>query len=82
MSKELAIVGSAVFLVIGPGFVAGLVPWWISRWRVEAFFSWRRCFSVLLGACCSRWGSLASSILLSDSHCKAWVRRPLSSQPR
>ena len=31
-----AILGPAVFLVIAPGFVAGLVPWWISRWRVEA----------------------------------------------
>jgi len=34
----LAIVGSAIFLVIAPGFVAGLVPWWISHWRVEAPF--------------------------------------------
>jgi len=32
----LAIIGSAVFLVIAPGFVAGLVPWWISQWRLEA----------------------------------------------
>ena len=31
----LAIIGSAFFLVIAPGFVAGLVPWWISRWRLE-----------------------------------------------
>ncbi len=30
--------GSAVFLVIAPGFVAGLAPWWISRWRLEAPF--------------------------------------------
>jgi protein-S-isoprenylcysteine O-methyltransferase Ste14 len=36
--KVSAIVGSAVFLVIAPGFVAGLVPWWISRWRVETAF--------------------------------------------
>ena len=36
--KVLAILGSAVFLVIAPGFVAGLVPWWISRWRLEAPF--------------------------------------------
>jgi protein-S-isoprenylcysteine O-methyltransferase Ste14 len=34
----LAMLGSAVFLVIAPGFVAGLVPWWISRWRLEAPF--------------------------------------------
>ena len=36
--KVLAIVGSAVFLVIAPGFVARLVPWWISHWRLEAPF--------------------------------------------
>jgi protein-S-isoprenylcysteine O-methyltransferase Ste14 len=38
MRKVLAIIGSAVFLVIAPGFVAGLAPWWISRWRLEAPF--------------------------------------------
>jgi protein-S-isoprenylcysteine O-methyltransferase Ste14 len=31
----LAVIGSAVFLVIAPGFVAGVVPLWISRWRVD-----------------------------------------------
>ncbi len=36
--KVLAIIGSAVFLVIAPGFVAGLVPRWISHWRLEAPF--------------------------------------------
>jgi protein-S-isoprenylcysteine O-methyltransferase Ste14 len=36
--RVLAIVGSAVLLVIAPGLVAGLVPWWISRWRLEAGF--------------------------------------------
>jgi protein-S-isoprenylcysteine O-methyltransferase Ste14 len=36
--KVLAIVGSGVFLVIAPGFIAGLVPWWISHWRFEAPF--------------------------------------------
>jgi uncharacterized membrane protein len=38
MRKVLALLGSAVFLVIAPGFVAGLVPWWISHWQVEAPF--------------------------------------------
>src|SRR5215470_7392116 len=33
--KISAIAGSAIFLVIAPGFVAGLVPFWISRWRFE-----------------------------------------------
>jgi protein-S-isoprenylcysteine O-methyltransferase Ste14 len=36
--KISAMVGSAIFLVIAPGFVAGLVPWWISGWRLEAPF--------------------------------------------
>ena len=34
----LAIIGSAVFLVIAPGFIAGLVPRWISGWRLAAPF--------------------------------------------
>jgi protein-S-isoprenylcysteine O-methyltransferase Ste14 len=38
MRNVLAIIGSAVFLVLAPGFVAGLTPWWISRWRVEPPF--------------------------------------------
>ena len=33
-----ATIGSAVFLVIAPGFVAGLVPWWISHWRLQPAF--------------------------------------------
>ncbi len=36
--KVWAIVGSAIFLVVAPGFVAVLVPWWISGWRLEAPF--------------------------------------------
>ncbi len=36
--KVSAIIGSAIFLVIAPGFVAGLVPWWISRWRFANSF--------------------------------------------
>jgi protein-S-isoprenylcysteine O-methyltransferase Ste14 len=38
MRRALAVVGSAVFLVIAPGFVACLAPWWISHWRVKAPF--------------------------------------------
>jgi protein-S-isoprenylcysteine O-methyltransferase Ste14 len=38
MRKFLAVVGSAVFLVIAPGLIAGWVPWWISHWQVEAPF--------------------------------------------
>jgi protein-S-isoprenylcysteine O-methyltransferase Ste14 len=33
--RALAVLGSLVFLVVAPGFVVGLVPFWISRWRIE-----------------------------------------------
>jgi hypothetical protein len=36
--KVAAIAGSALFLVIAPGFVAGLAPWWISHWRLQSAF--------------------------------------------
>jgi protein-S-isoprenylcysteine O-methyltransferase Ste14 len=36
MNKAGAAIGSLVFLAIAPGFVAGVVPWWISRWEMEA----------------------------------------------
>jgi len=31
--RASAIAGSVLFLLLAPGTVAGLVPWWISRWR-------------------------------------------------
>lgn len=34
MSKVRAAVGSALFLVVAPGVVAGLIPWWITGWEV------------------------------------------------
>jgi len=34
MRRILAILGSAIFLVIAPGIVAGYVPWLICRWQV------------------------------------------------
>lgn len=36
MRRSLAVLGSAVFLVLAPGIVAGLAPWWISRRRADA----------------------------------------------
>ena len=36
--KVAAILGSAVFLVVAPGFVAVLAPWWISHWRLQPPF--------------------------------------------
>lgn len=40
MQRAWAVFVSALFLVIAPGTVAGLVPWWISGWRVESSPSW------------------------------------------
>ena len=36
--KMLAVLGSALFLIIAPGIVAGFMPWWISKWNVQAPF--------------------------------------------
>ncbi len=33
MSRARAILASAVFLVLAPGSIAVLVPWWICRWQ-------------------------------------------------
>ena len=35
MRRFLAILGSAIFLVIAPGIVAGYAPWAISHWQVR-----------------------------------------------
>jgi protein-S-isoprenylcysteine O-methyltransferase Ste14 len=33
--RTSAILGTAAFLLLAPGTVAGLIPWWISRWRLR-----------------------------------------------
>ena len=38
MRKLTAVAGSVVFLVVAPGVVAGLVPWWLTGWHVGS--SW------------------------------------------
>lgn len=35
MGKPLAAAGSAVFLVLAPGVVAGLIPWWLTGWQIR-----------------------------------------------
>src|SRR5436190_23636003 len=41
MRKARAAVGSLVFLLVAPGVVAGLVPWWVTGWNVrEPFAHW------------------------------------------
>ena len=34
--REPAVLGSALFLILAAGIGAGLVPWWISHWNVQA----------------------------------------------
>ena len=38
MRKTSAAAGSAIFLVLAPGVVAGLVPWWLTQWRMGAAY--------------------------------------------
>jgi protein-S-isoprenylcysteine O-methyltransferase Ste14 len=33
-----AALGSLLFLLVAPGVVAGLIPWWLTRWEVEEPF--------------------------------------------
>lgn len=35
MRRPAAIAGSAVFFLLAPGTVAGLVPWWLAGWRLH-----------------------------------------------
>jgi protein-S-isoprenylcysteine O-methyltransferase Ste14 len=37
-SRAASLAGSALFLIVAPGTVAGLVPWLISRWQEGADF--------------------------------------------
>jgi uncharacterized protein YjeT (DUF2065 family) len=34
MNRVTASLGSAIFLIVAPGFFAGFVPWWMSRWQM------------------------------------------------
>ena len=35
MRKPTASAGTALFFILAPGAVAGLVPWWLTGWRVR-----------------------------------------------
>jgi protein-S-isoprenylcysteine O-methyltransferase Ste14 len=62
MSRGRSILATAAFLCLAPGTVAGLIPWWISRWQFQSpFFGLEpvRWFGVLLIA-------LAAPILLES----------------
>ncbi len=53
MRRPAAILGTFVFLFVAPGFVVGLVPWWITHWRLGP---------MLLNLVPSRW--LGAALLL------------------
>lgn len=40
MRRSVAAVGSAVFFVVAPGVVAGLVPWWLTGWELRSPAAW------------------------------------------
>lgn len=40
MSRARAAAGSLVFLLLAPGVVAGLVPWWLTRWEARTPQPW------------------------------------------
>jgi protein-S-isoprenylcysteine O-methyltransferase Ste14 len=40
MRKAGAALGSAVFFALAPGVVAGLVPWWLTGWKVRSLPAW------------------------------------------
>jgi len=69
-----AIAGSAAFLVLAPGLVAGFVPWWISHWRTEASFFGIQFFRV------------AGGMLIALGARACWIRsfdsRGMASAPR
>jgi len=37
-ARVYAMLGTAIFLFVAPGTIAGLVPWWIGRWSVHPSF--------------------------------------------
>jgi protein-S-isoprenylcysteine O-methyltransferase Ste14 len=48
-ARTFALLGSAVFFLFAPGTVAGLVPWWMSRWQVHPPFLGMTFFRVVGG---------------------------------
>jgi protein-S-isoprenylcysteine O-methyltransferase Ste14 len=48
--KSRAALGSALFLAVAPGLVAGLVPWWLTGWQPgdPPYPAWLRVVGVIL----------------------------------
>ena len=69
MRRVFAVLGSALFLVLAPGTVAGLVPWWISRWRFETPVIWWLPLRVVGGVLVS-----AGTLVLLDSFARFAIK--------
>jgi len=65
MDRTGALLGSALFLVVAPGVVAGLVPWWLSGWRFAP---------PLLGLEAGRWLGGALIVVAAPVLLEAFVR--------
>jgi protein-S-isoprenylcysteine O-methyltransferase Ste14 len=48
MRKSHAAFGSTIFFAIAPGIVAGLIPWWLTRWEMLPGWLPLRAFGALL----------------------------------
>lgn len=48
MRKSNALIGSSIFFALAPGIVAGLIPWWITGWRMQPAWLSLRAFGALL----------------------------------
>jgi protein-S-isoprenylcysteine O-methyltransferase Ste14 len=51
MQRSKAIIGSAIFFVLVPCVFAGVIPWWMTGWRIQPAFlgqEWLRVIGVLL----------------------------------
>lgn len=48
MSRFRAAVGSTVFLLLAPGVVVGVIPWWLTGWEVEHIWAPLRVLGAIL----------------------------------
>ena len=80
MSKITAILGSALFFLVAPAMLAGVIPWWITHWEFRPPF---------LAAEATRLAGVAFIIAgvpglldrLRALRCRVWAR-PRRSPPR
>ena len=49
-SRWWAALGSAIFFVVAPGVVAGLLPWWLTGYRMAPAPGWLLVLRIVVGA--------------------------------